>query len=132
MWAWSDGTVKQGEGAHAYTLRTSSDDPRECSEGSSMTPGDPSTICSLRTEHYGAFAIALIAHIICIRHTITETTGCLNFYMDNDTVIKRLKYGVLSEMGATKYCKTEFDVWAETVKILDLLPCEHAQVHSLV
>ena len=67
-WAWSDGTVKQGEGAHAYTLRTSSNDPKECSEGSSMTPGDPPTICSLGTEHYRAFAIAiaLIAHIICI------------------------------------------------------------------
>ena len=66
MWAWSDGTVKQGEGAHTYTLRTSSDDAKECSEGSSMTPRDPTTICSLRTEHCGAFAIALIAHIICI------------------------------------------------------------------
>ena len=36
-----------------------SDDPRKCSEGSSMIPGDPAAICSLRTEHYGAVAIPL-------------------------------------------------------------------------
>ena len=58
IWAWSDGTVKHGDGAHAYTLRTRHNDPQECLKGSSMTPGDPKTICSLRTEHYGAFGIA--------------------------------------------------------------------------
>jgi len=84
-----------------------------------MTPGNPSTIYSLRTEHYGAFAIALIAHIICIRHTITETTGyLLNCYIDNDAVIKRLKYGILSDMGASKYCNTDFNIRAETVKFV--------------
>jgi len=93
--AWSDGTAKHGDGTHAYTLRTRSDDPQEYLEGSSMTPGDPKTICSLRSEHYGAFGIALIVHIICIRHSITASTGYINFYIDNDTVIKRIKYGVL-------------------------------------
>jgi len=58
--AWSDGTVKNGKGAHAYTIRTGTDDPQECLEGSSMTPGDPKSICSLRTEHFGAFGIALV------------------------------------------------------------------------
>jgi len=39
--AWSDGTVKNGEAAHAYTLRTGIDDHTECIVGStSMTPGD--------------------------------------------------------------------------------------------
>jgi len=109
--AWSDGTVKHGDGAHACTLRTRSDDPQECLEGSSMTPGDPKTICSLRTEHYVAFGIALIVHIICIRHSITAATGYIHFYIDNDTVIKRLNYGVLPEMGSTKHCNTDYEIY---------------------
>ena len=98
-------------------------------KGSSMTPGDPTIICSLRTKHYGAFGITLIIHVICIRHSITETTGYLNFYINNDAVIKRLKYGVLPEMGATKHCKTDYDIWAETEKILNLLPCTSTFSH---
>jgi len=86
--AWSDGTVKNGEAAHAYTLRTKRDDPTQCIVGSSMTPGDPKSICSLRTEHYGAFGIALLVQVLCIRHSITAAEGYLNFYIDNDTVIK--------------------------------------------
>ena len=58
-----------------------------------MTPGDPKSFCSLRTEHYLAFDIALLAQILCIRHSITATKGYINFSIDNDTVIKRLKYG---------------------------------------
>jgi len=106
--AWNNGTVKHGDGAHAYAQTTRSDDPQERLEGSSMTPGDQKTIFSLRTEHYGAFGIALIGHTICIRHSITATTGYINFYIDNDTVIKRLKYGVLPEMGSEKHCKTDY------------------------
>jgi len=104
--AWSDGTVKNGEAAHAFTLITGSDDPTECIVGSSMTPGDPKSISSLRTEHYGAFGIALLAplaQILCIRHYITATEGHLKFFIDNDTVIKGLKYGIRQEMGSAKY-----------------------------
>jgi len=85
--AWSDGTVKNGEAAHAYTLRTGRGDQTEGIVGSSMTPGDTKSICSLRTEHYGAFGIALLAQILCIRYSITATDGYLNFFIDNDTVI---------------------------------------------
>ena len=84
-----------------------------------MTPGDPKSICSLRTEHYGAFGIALLVQILCIRHSITAAEGYLNFYIDNDTVIKRLKYGIQQEMGSIKYCKTDYDIWAETIHILE-------------
>jgi len=127
--AWSDGTVKNGEAAHAYTLRTIRDDPTESIVGSSRTPGDPKSICSLRTEHYGAFGIALLVQILCIRHSITATEGHLNFYIDNDTVIKRLKYGIQPEMGSIKYCKTDYDIWAETIHILESLPCTSAFTH---
>jgi len=100
-----------------------------CIVGSSMTPGDPKSICSLRTEHYGAFGIALLVQILCIRHSITAAEGYLNFYIHNDTVIKRLKYGIQKEMGSTKYCKTDYDIWAETIHILDCLPCPSAFTH---
>ena len=75
-----------------------------------MAPGDPKSICSLRTEHYGAFGIALLAQNLCIRHCITATDGYLNFFIDNDMVIKRLKYGVRPEMGPTKHCKTDYGI----------------------
>ena len=53
----------------------------------------------------------------------------LNLFIDNDTVIKRLKYGVRPEMGSTKHCKTDYDIWAETIHILDCLPCTSAFTH---
>ena len=84
---------------------------------------------SIRTEHYGAFGIALLVQILCIRHSITAAEGYLNFYIDNDTVIKRLKYGIPQEMGSTKYCKTDYDIWAETIHILESLPCPSAFTH---
>ena len=96
-----------------------------------MTPGDPKSICSLRTEQCGAFGIALLAQILCIRHSITATDGYLNFFIDNDTVIKRLKYSVRPEMGSTKHCKKDDDipVWVETVHILNCLPCTSTFTH---
>jgi len=112
---------KKWRGAHAYTLRTWNDYQQECLEDSSMTPGDPKSICSLRTEHYGAFGISLIVQIICIGHSITASTGYINFYIDNDTVIKRLKYSVRPEMGSTKHCKINYDIWIETLHILNCL-----------
>ena len=107
--AWSDGTVKNGKGAHAYTIRTLHDDPQECPQGSSMTPEDPKSMCSLRTEHFRTFGIALVVQI-CIRHYVTSTKGYINFFIDNDTVIKRLRQGVMPEMGSTKHCKTDYDI----------------------
>ena len=96
-----------------------------------MTPGDPKSICSLRTEQCGAFGIALLAQILCIRHSITATDGYLNFFIDNDTVIKRLKYSVRPEMGSTNHCKKDDDipVWVETVHILNCLPCTSTFTH---
>jgi hypothetical protein len=62
--AWTDGTVKDGKGAHAYAIRSISDSPSQCIEGKSMTPGDPRTSSSLRTEHYGALATVLLLQCI--------------------------------------------------------------------
>ena len=50
---WSNGTVKDGIGAHAYTLRTNCDDDDSAILGDATTPGNPSDISSLRTESYG-------------------------------------------------------------------------------
>jgi len=69
------------------------------------------------------------SQILCIRHSITATKGYINFFIDNDTVIKRLKYGVRPEMGSTKHCKTDYDIWIETIHILNCLPCTRVFTH---
>ena len=53
----------------------------------------------------------------------------LNFFIDNDTVIKQLKYVVRPEMGSTKHCNTDYDIWAETIHLLDCIPCTSAFTH---
>ena len=51
--SWTDGTVKDGKGAHAYTIRPQAPNtPGLSIEGKSMTPGNPRTISSLQPEHY--------------------------------------------------------------------------------
>ena len=88
--AWTDGTVKDGKGAHAYTIRTITDSPSQCIEGKSMTPGDPRTISSLRTEHYGALATVLLLQCIWNTHQTSESEGGkVKIHIDNSTVIDR-------------------------------------------
>ena len=48
--SWSDGTVKDTIGAHSYTIRTGNDN-REELHGTGGTPGDETTMTSLRAEH---------------------------------------------------------------------------------
>ena len=57
---WSDGTVKNGIGAHAYTLRTNCADDDNAILGDATTPGNPSYISSLRQESYGALACMIL------------------------------------------------------------------------
>ena len=57
--SWSDGTVKDEKGAHAYTLRTQNDDERFSITGTAMTPADIVSLTSLRTEHYGALGVVV-------------------------------------------------------------------------
>ena len=59
IWAYPDGTVLEGKGAHAYTLQPNNYEQVESIIGASRTLGDPCTISSLRTEHYGGISILI-------------------------------------------------------------------------
>ena len=68
----SDGTVDVVCGAHAYTVCTSDDDDASAISGAAPTYGDPPTISSLRTEHFGAFA-GLIWTWILVKNLTSKT-----------------------------------------------------------
>ena len=59
--AWSDGTVKVGIGAHAYTQHCDNRDDRDLAlTGDAATPGNPKDISSLRPESYGGLACLIL------------------------------------------------------------------------
>ena len=67
---WSDGSVTDGVGAHAYTLHFRCTGNDNAITGDAVTPGHPSTISSLRSEHYGTIAILLITLAIEWKYSI--------------------------------------------------------------
>jgi hypothetical protein len=111
--AWSDGSVCNGVGAHAYTLRSYCTGCDEAISGSATTPGHPDTISSLRAEHYGALATLLVLLALEWKYSI-EATGYITLHIDNLEVVNRTKFGVCDTMAADKYASTDFDVWQET------------------
>ena len=111
--AWSDGSVANGIGAHAYTLRTNCTGDDRAITGNATTPGHPDTISSLQAEHFGAMAISLIVLAIEWKYSIGDT-GFLLLHVDNTEVVNRIKYGVNRHMSADNHAKTDFDIWNET------------------
>ena len=122
--AWTDGTVKDGKGAHAYTIRTITDSPSQCIEGKSMTPGDPRTISSLRTEHYGALATVLLLQCIWNTHQTSESEGgkVKIHIIDNSTVIDCITKGIPQRITATSRMCQDYDVWATTMQVTENTP----------
>ena len=82
---YTDGTVDEGCGAHAYSIRTDTDDAAEAISGTAPTWGDPDTISSLRTEHFGVLAGLLCAWLVMEKYKITQ--GTINGVVDNITVV---------------------------------------------
>ena len=112
----SDGTVAEGCGAHAYTLRTECDQPNHAITGAAPTSGDPDTISSLRTEHFGVLAGMVWIWILAQKFDITE--GHVNGVIDNLTVVTRLNEGLNENEGHKKQLSTDIDVWKETVDLM--------------
>jgi hypothetical protein len=110
---WSDGSVANGVGAHAYAIQTNCKGDDNCITGDAVTPGHPDTISSLRSEHYGAMAILLVILAIEWKYSIRHT-GFILLHIDNTEVVNRIKYGVDNRMAADKHSKTDFDVWYES------------------
>ena len=92
---WSDGSVKDGIGSHAYTLRSFCTGDDNAITGDAATPGHPDTISSLRSEHFGALAILIVTLALEWKYSL-EATGHLLLHIDNMEVVNRTKYGVVS------------------------------------
>lgn len=133
--SWSDGTVKDEKGAHAFTLRPWNDDNRTSITDTAMTPSDLVSLTSLRTEYYGALGVVAIVTCLLKIHGVTELINSITHHIDSTTVRdrlnKRLNTMVMSDhiLGGTDY-----DVWAETDALLRnpliMLRYEHVKGHQ--
>ena len=121
--SWSDGTVKDHEGAHAYTLRTRNDNENTSIKGTAMTPSDPTSLTSLRTEHFGALGVVVIAICLIKIHGAHDTTQRITHHIDSTTVRDRLnkKMNPMT-MSDHSLGGTDYDVWAETAELLKNTP----------
>ena len=57
---WTDGTVKNKIGAHAYIISPSNDNNANSIKGTGGTLGNSSTMTSLRAEHFGVFVVIIL------------------------------------------------------------------------
>ena len=48
----------------------------------------------------------------------------VDIHIDNDTVIKRLKTGVPSDGSITAFVATDYDLWLESMQVLENLSCK--------
>ena len=87
---WSDGTVKDVKGAHAFTLCPMNDEAINIIMGTEMTPADPVTLTSLQTEHYGALGVAVIVTCLTQIHGVTTPLKSMTHHIDSTTVRDRL------------------------------------------
>jgi hypothetical protein len=109
--SYTDGTVKTNIGAHAYTIRTSTDVEATCLYGTAGTPGDSTTMTSLRAEHYGIFATVILVDLITLVHGHRTISQHIH-YTDSQSVIDRLQK--FTYMTDRQYDTTDFDIWMET------------------
>ena len=110
--SWTDGTVKDKIGAHSYTIRPANDNEGNSIRGSGGTPGDSSSMTSLRAEHFGVFVVVILLDIVTIIHEHKERGQHIH-YTDSKSVISRVDNN--EYMTDKKYDSTDFDIWKETV-----------------
>ena len=131
---YSDGTVDEGYGAHAYTVQPECDNSKLAITGAAPTCGDPETISSLRTEHFGALAGILWIWILTQKYDIDS--GTFEGTIDNITVVNRLNDGADTDDGHTKQLRADMDVWTESYEVLNKLPLQYkfrpTQSHMLL
>ena len=109
--SWTDGTVKNNIGAHAYTIRTKDEIEENCISGSGGTPGDPTTMTSLRAEHFGVLVVIVLLDIVTIINGNSKQ-GKHSHYTDSKSVIMRLQE--CKYMTDRQYDSTDYDIWKET------------------
>ena len=133
--SWSDGTVKDEKGAHAYTIRPSNDDDKKSVVGTGMTPSDVTSLTSLRTEHYGALGVVIVVICLIKIHGIKEPIKGITHHIDSLTVRDRLQKRMNPyTMNDKTLGGTDFDVWAETDKLLRepniIITYQHVKGHQ--
>ena len=124
---YSDGTMEEGWGAHAYTLRTPCNDPASVITGAAPTSGDPGMISSLQTEHFGALAGFIWMRILVQKYRIKK--GQVQGAFDNLTVVNRINDGMDNYENHKQHLSTDIHVWRETEKILAEIPIEVTLCH---
>ncbi|MGH7974595.1 MAG: hypothetical protein ACREBR_03650, partial [bacterium] len=82
----SDGSVKDGKGAHAWCVQGATEEKELTAAG--PTDGDPERMSSFRAELSGVAAILLIIHHLLTFHKPAgPLMGHLNIFCDNETVV---------------------------------------------
>ena len=118
--SWTDGTVKDNIGAHAYTIRTADDNEEKSIRGSGGMPGDPMTMTSLRAEHFGVLVVIAMLDIVTIIHGNKNILGKHTHYTDSKAVITRLQE--YQYMTDKQYDCTDYDVWKATEEAMQVEP----------
>ena len=126
--SWTDGTVKDSIGAHSYTIRPANDDTGNCFNGAGGTPGDVTTMTSLRAEHFGVLVVVVIMDIITIIHGHKREHKHTH-YTDSTAIIERVENKAY--MSDKKYDCTDYDVWKETVNLLAKATSLNLQLHHV-
>ena len=114
--SWTDGTVKDKVGAHAYTIRPKNDCEEYSIRGAGGTPGDSKTMTSLRAEHYGVFVVIILLDIVTLIHG-HNAKGKHHHFTDSKSVITRVQNE--DYMTDRKYDSTDYDIWQESVQALE-------------
>ena len=126
--SWTDGTVKRKIGAHAYTIRTTDESEDKCISGSGGTPGDPTTMTSLRAEHFGVLVVITLLDIITIING-NKSIGNHRHYTDSKSVIMRLQE--YEYMTDKQYDSTDFDVWKSTEYAISIATRVNMTLHHV-
>ena len=122
-----DSSVADGLGADAYTLRPACEQDNHATVGTAISPGDTETISSLQPEHYGGLCIAMWLWMLEQRFGLLP--GTFHCHIDNITVVKRLTQGRPLMVVTTHSLVTDYDLWVETVEILENIQCKKRFIH---
>ena len=86
IYAGSDGSVKEGKGAHGFGI-TSGMQQSPIWGGAGNTCGNHAEMASLRAEHAGAIAVIIILDII---QRVIKANFVVQLWVDNAEVIRRM------------------------------------------
>ena len=127
--AWSDGSLVGTRMGHGYILRTGNIHDDNCIRGYARSL-DGTLRSSLRPEHCGALAIITLIWILEAKTmNVRELNSSIKIFIDNSTVIRRLKGECFFNIDST-----DSDVWEITIKMIKLCRTkfyfEHVKSHQ--